>query len=125
MDELHSFMNVDVTATAADVDASGDGGWTNYYGMCHLWQCAIPSTMGHHSWHWCAPPLPTHPTKLFFHTILDEPNILTLDDGMQFFIPNDSPQMIGLHAGMRESRGIQKALFLKKLALALFCIFLA
>jgi hypothetical protein len=69
---IHSWMNVDVTTTA-DVDASG-WWWMNYYGMCHLWQCATPSTMGHHSWHWCAPPH-HHPTKLFFHTILDEPNI--------------------------------------------------
>ncbi len=71
-----------------------------------------------------------------------------LDDGMQFFIPNDSPQMIGLHAGLRE-KGIwqltsahglvvkleivlreresaeeyKRLYFLKLLALCIICIF--
>lgn len=93
MDELHSWMNDDV---AADVDASG---WWTTMG-CHFWQwCATPEYYGDiiHETLMCPPP---HP-KLFLSYPIGWTQYLSmdgLDDGVQFFIPKDSPQMIGLHA---------------------------
>jgi hypothetical protein len=88
-------MNDDV---AADVDASGG---ELYYGMSFVTMMCHPRVLwGHHSWDIDVPP-PRPPPKTRLSYPIGWTQYLSmdgLDDGVQFFIPKDSPQMIGLHA---------------------------